>query len=278
MFSSTNDLSAFGRAIFRNTLLTPAQTRRWLKPVFFTSELVAGVGYPWGVRRIPLNGLSGDNVHRIVDAYGKAGSIGSWSSLLVLIPDYDVGITALIGGASIPGDFNWGIADAIGPVLLPALENAARQQAQDTYGGTYMASSDAHLNSSIVIDTSADRPGLGISRWISNGTDMMLVAPDLQNGWTVGDPSVRLYPTGLQTKNSDGTSKVAFKAVMEDLNLPTHPWQSTMFSTDCGTWVEQTAAVWGSMPLDQFVFHLDANGKVVSIEPLALRIQLKKTG
>ncbi|EON95975.1 putative beta-lactamase family protein [Phaeoacremonium minimum UCRPA7] len=238
MYSSVGDLSTLGRAIFKNTLLTGPQTRRWLKPVVMTSELVAGVGYPWGLRRVPLG--TGNDAHRVVDTYNKAGRVGSYASLLVMIPDYDMGITALIAGNSIPANHNWNIADAVGGILLPALEAAAREQAQSI-----------------------------------NGTDMKAVATYYNLQYLPNNPSVRLYPTGLETKNSDGTTKIAFKAAYEDLDAPTR--SNSMFSTDCGTWVSQTAAVYVNLPLDQFVFTLDKSGRVVSVEPLALRVSLKKT-
>ena len=272
MYSSVGDLSTLGRAIFKNTLLTGPQTRRWLKPVVMTSELVAGVGYPWGLRRVPLG--TGNDAHRVVDTYNKAGRVGSYASLLVMIPDYDMGITALIAGNSIPANHNWNIADAVGGILLPAVEAAAREQAQSMYGGKYVSGTSS-VNSSLTLSTSSDRPGLGIDTWISNGTDMKAVATYYNLQYLPNNPSIRLYPTGLETKNSDGTTKIAFKATYEDLDAPTR--SNSMFSTDCGTWVSQTAAVYVNLPLDQFVFTLDKSGRVVSVEPLALRVSLKKT-
>jgi hypothetical protein len=54
MYTSSGDLSSLGRAILRSTLLKPAMTRRWLKPVSFSSDPKAAVGMPWGIRRIEL--------------------------------------------------------------------------------------------------------------------------------------------------------------------------------------------------------------------------------
>src|SRR5690349_10833062 len=119
MYSSVSDISALGRAILKSTLLRPAQTRRWLKPAALTSELVAGVSYPWGVRRIVLPEANGK---RTVDAYNKAGRVGYYGSLLNLLPDWDVGFSIVIGGPSIPGNMNFNLADILGQQLLPAFE------------------------------------------------------------------------------------------------------------------------------------------------------------
>ncbi|KAI1759370.1 beta-lactamase/transpeptidase-like protein [Hypoxylon sp. FL1150] len=268
MYSSANDLSRLGRAIFRHTLLAPAQMRRWLKPTALTSDIREGIGAPWGIRRIPLRDGS-----RVVDAYSKAGSINVYMSLMVLLPDYDVGISALLAGGW-PGNSNWDMADAIGAVLIPALEDAAREEANTNYGGTYSRSEG--LNSSLVLSTDPAKPGLGVEQWVSNGTDMLPIAVRYTLNYNVTAPAIRLYPTGLETQATEegGTRKVAWKAIVENLDAPDH--SDDMFSTNCGTWVSQTTAVYADMPLDQFVFTVDATGRAVSVEPLALRATLMK--
>ena len=87
-------------------------------------------------------------------------------------------------------------------------------------------------------------------------------------------PSVRLYPTGLEEVLPDGAGKkVAFKAVFEDLSLPE---SSGSFVTDCATWVGVTSVVYGSRPLDLFVFEMDAKGRVVAVVNGGLRGRLVK--
>jgi hypothetical protein len=268
MYSSVADISSLGRAILRSTLLPPALTRRWLKPASMSSELVAGVGYPWGVRRVVVPYANGK---RVVDAFNKAGRIGYYASLLVLLPDYDAGFSVLIAGEDIPGNTNFNMADILGAQLVPALEAAAREQAEAKFSGEYV---DEVRNASLRLTTQADRPGLGVENWVSNGTDMKTIAVVMQGGYAPVSPSVRLYPAGLETVRADGSKRVAFKAVFEDLNLPTRT--DSMFSTDCGTWVSFTGVVYGTQPLDQFIFEVDAEGEVVSIESLALRSVMKK--
>ncbi|KAI2627807.1 beta-lactamase/transpeptidase-like protein [Hypoxylon sp. NC1633] len=268
MYTSATDLSTLGRAILRHTLLPPAQTQRWLKPAALTADPREGLGTPWVIRRIALADGS-----RVSDAYSKAGSIGPYMSLLVLLPDWDVGVSALLAGAW-PGNANWDMADAVGAVLVPALEEVARRQADAAYAGTYVAAA-AGLNSSLVLSTDAARPGLGVERWVSNGTDMIPVAVRYTLNYNVTAPAIRIYPTGLESppRASDGgTRKIAFKAVVENLDVEDHG--GDMFSTNCGTWVSQTAAVYADMPLDQFVFTVGEDGRAVSVEPLALRATL----
>lgn len=269
MFSSVADISSLGRSILRSDILPPTLTRRWLKPASMSSELVAGVGYPWGVRRIAVPYANGK---RTVDAYNKAGRIGYYSSLLVLLPDYDVGFSILLAGASIPGNANFNLADLVGAQLVPALEAAAREQADAKFAGEYYSS--PALNSSLRLTTQPDRPGLGIEGWVSNGTDMQTTAVALAAGYAPVQGSIRLYPTGLETVRGDGSRRVAFKAVFEDVGLPSRP--DSMFSTDCGSWVSLTGVTYGTHPLDQFVFEIGDRGQVLSIENMALRAVMEK--
>ncbi|KAI0514705.1 beta-lactamase/transpeptidase-like protein [Xylaria bambusicola] len=285
MYSSISDLSRLGRAIFRSTILSPAQTRRWLKPVATTSDLSEGLSYPFGYRRIPLGTATSHAglTHRIVDSYNKAGSINKYASLLILLPDYAVGFAALLAG-DWPGNANWDMADVIGPILLPALESAAREQAEGIFSGTYTAS---HVNSSLVFSTDPEKPGLGLEKWISNGTDMIPVA----GTYTLGSSSrasIRLFPTGLETtsiptnENENGSEKkkkkkIAFKAMIETADKKDH--SNSMFSTNCGTWVSQTVAVYADYPLDQFVFTVavaedGGEEEAESVMSLALRTAL----
>ncbi|KAI1130611.1 beta-lactamase/transpeptidase-like protein [Nemania abortiva] len=271
MYSSISDLSSLGRAIFRNTVLSAAQTRRWLKPAATTAEIYEGLSYPWGYRRIPLGAPGTGLANRIVDAYNKAGSINTYASLMILLPDYDVGFNALLAGGW-GGNANWNMADAIGPILLPALEAAAREEADARYAGTYAASA---LNSSLVLSTDPSKPGLGVDRWVSNGTDMIPVAVRYTLNYNVTGPSIRLFPTGLESSSSSGGKKIiAFKAMIENTDAVDR--SDKMFSTNCGTWVSQTVAVYADYPLDQFVFTIGEDGVAESVVPLALRTPLLK--
>ena len=277
MFSSTSDLSRLGRSILSSSILAPSLANAWLKPVAFTSELYAGLSTPWGVRRIPHPSYDPTTAKRVVDSLNKAGRIGYYSSLLVLLPDYDVGFSVAIAGANIPGNTNFNLADVLGKHLVPALEAAGREQAESQYAGLYVsAEPDKNLNSSLRLTTQPDRPGLGIENWISNGTDMQAVSVALAAGYTPVKGSIRLYPTGLETVREDGSRTVGFKAVYEDIGLPARPYGENMFSTDCGTWVSFTGVTYGTHALDQFVFEVSKDGRVKSLENLALRSVLLK--
>lgn len=304
MYTSPGDLSSVGRAILRSTLLKPAMTRRWLKPVSFSSDPKASVGMPWGIRQIELEK---NGTYQFVHTFNKAGSLGSYSTLLAIIPELDIGFTIMAAGV-VPSGLVMDIADTLTSTYVPTYMYVARDQAAKTYGGDYrfvpspssnstssnstyrypqrrFANDSApvlaptnNLNSSLTIAIDPAKPGMGVYNWISNSTEMSYIAVAINANITDEylkkiEPSVRLYPTGLEEKLPDSGKRVAFKAVFEDLSLAA---KSGSFSSDCATWVGVTAVVYGSRPLDLFIFDVDKDGKVRAVENAALRVKLEK--
>ncbi|KAK3994822.1 beta-lactamase-like protein 2 [Cladorrhinum sp. PSN332] len=306
MYTSPGDLSSVGRAILRSTLLKPAMTRRWLKPVSFSSDPKASVGMPWGIRQIELEK---NETYQFVHTFNKAGSLGAYSTLLAIIPELDIGFTIMAAGV-VPAGLVMDIADTLTSTYVPTYMYVARSQAAAAYAGDYRfvpsvptnsstsnftrdnakyarrfandssPVAPTNLNSSLTIAIDPAKPGMGVYNWISNGTEMSYIAVAINANITDEylkkiEPSVRLYPTGLEEKLPDGGKRVAFKAVFEDLSLAA---KSNSFSSDCSTWVGVTAVVYGSRPLDLFIFDFDKGGKVRAVENAALRARLEKVG
>ncbi|KAH8163720.1 hypothetical protein CIB48_g4514 [Xylaria polymorpha] len=274
VYSSASDLAAVGRAILKSTLLPWPVTRRWLRPVTFSSDPVSSVGSPWGVRRLSLP--SQNSTYQFATTFNKLGSIGKYSALLAVIPDFDIGFSIAAAG-DLPASLVLDIADTLSNTYLPTMLGIARTQANTTFAGQY-TSENASLNSSLTITVDAEKPGLGVGPWVSNGTNLMgLVVALGQNiskdYWADITPSVRLYPTGLWDALPGGGRKVGFKATFEDLALPE---VAKPFTTDCSTWVSLSAVAYGSQPLDAFVFEMDKDGKVVAVVNSALRNRLVK--
>ncbi|KAI1424634.1 beta-lactamase/transpeptidase-like protein [Xylaria sp. FL1777] len=271
VYCSVSDLSAVGRAILKSTLLPWSVTRRWLRPVTFSSDPVSSVGSPWGVRRLSL---SQNSTYQFVTTFNKLGSIGKYSALLAVIPDLDIGFSVIAAG-EIPASLVTDIADTLANTYLPTIQGIARAQANTTYAGRYKSVTG---NSSLTISVDDVNPGLGVGPWVSNGVNMMGLAVALAQNisrdyWDDVQPSVRLYPTGLWDALPHGGRRVGFKATFEDVGLPD---VSNPYTTDCATWVGVTSVAYGSQPLDEFIFEFDGNGTVVAVENSALRNRLIK--
>ncbi|CAO2650239.1 Nn.00g015310.m01.CDS01 [Neocucurbitaria sp. VM-36] len=252
MFSTANDLSVVGRAILSSSLLPANTTRAWLQPTAFTSSLIGAVGRPWEIFRAVV-GLPENN--RVVDLYTKAGNVAGYGANFVLIPDYEVGFVVLHAGQR--GRVPYAISGVITDELLPALEEAARIEADAAFAGTYTASDG--LNSTLILSTTSSIPGLRIDQWISNGTDILATifkSPEY----------IQMYPTNIKSK--DGNQ---------------HSWRSSYISLDdigpfsaCPSWGALDRPKYGVYGLDEFVFHLDEDGKAVGVEPKALKIVLAR--
>lgn len=132
-FSTTNDLSGIGRAILSSSLLPPNTTRLWMKPTTFTSSLIGAVGMPWEIYRASID--PGSN--RVVDIHTKGGNVGVYSAPLALLPDFNVGFVVLVASEADGAPYIF--SDLIAEVVIPALEEAARQEADSVYAGTYTA-------------------------------------------------------------------------------------------------------------------------------------------
>ena len=233
-----------------------------MKPVPHTSSLKLSVGSPWEIFRV-------ETPRGVVDLYTKSGNLAVYATLLVLIPDYDLG-WVMLSAADTPGTANAGlhiITSLIADVFLPAAEAAAKDEAAAVFGGTYKATNG--LNSSISIITD-ELPGLGIQSLISNGTNMF--ESYLHSAGLTSDTnglSVRLYPTNLVQTSP---RQQAFRAVFEV--LPTKE-RSGVFSS-CTSWGGVDAVLYGNVALDEFLFHFDQYGRAVSVEPRFLRVTLQK--
>jgi CubicO group peptidase (beta-lactamase class C family) len=69
MYSSSRDMVKLGQSILSNTLLSPASTRRWLKPWAHTAVWQQAMGLAWEIARWPVD-------DRVVDVYTKQGDLG----------------------------------------------------------------------------------------------------------------------------------------------------------------------------------------------------------
>jgi hypothetical protein len=264
MYSSLNDMLAFGRSILRSDQLSRPRTRRWLKPWTFAaaSSLRDAVGAPWEISRIALPPPVTPG--RAVDVYTKSGAVPpAYASLLVLVPDYGVALALLFGQAppTAPPASATDVEASVGPLsvayatktlilsrLLPVVEGIARQQAAANYAGQYTAAaspaaaSAANATTASVVRIAVDSgPGLRVTAFRARGKDVLaLLTGDSGSSSSSANPvfSIRLYPTGLESNASstDGSSssssssatatkRVSFRAVY--LPEPRRPTTNT---------------------------------------------------
>ena len=254
-------MTRLGQSILSSTLLQADDVRRWMKPDTHTSYGPGSVGKPWEIWTVP------DLTSHSFDLYTKSGDIFSYSTVFVLSPDYEVGFIVLVAGEdthSIARD----ISNIVASVIFPALEDSARQQAHTNLAGRY-ASTAANLNSSVVLTTVKEQPGLLLKEWVANGTDFLASITKIAGG----PLDVRLYPTGLEQACEHAICS-SFRAVFQG---PSAGQTGGVFSQGCITWNAIDLLQYGGVGLDEFVVAFDHEGRALSITPRALRAVLPRS-
>ncbi|KAE8381995.1 beta-lactamase/transpeptidase-like protein [Aspergillus bertholletiae] len=272
-YSSANDLAIIGRSILQSLSgssalnLSATLTRHWLKPLSHTTSFKTSVGAPWEIFRYELP----NRRNHAIDIYTKSGNLGAYADIIALIPEYEIGFA--ITAADLPTNplaNVWGLADLIIDRLSPALDQAAQQEANSTYAGTYKArGANSTTDSYVTITTDHYKPGLRVTKWVSNGIDFLQSLTALSG---LGELAVSLYPTGIE-EIVDGKSvkRVFFRAVF-DYNTS---GQSRGAISTCQSWMNIDGSRVGNIGTDEWVFTL-GKGQAIMVEPRLLRKQLRR--
>ncbi|KAH8901312.1 beta-lactamase/transpeptidase-like protein [Thozetella sp. PMI_491] len=268
LLSTIHDLAKFGTSILNSTLLPTEETRRWLKPVSHTAHLQYSIGRPWEiVRYTHASGV-------VTDIYTKSGDSGQYSGYLVLVPDYNVGFSILSAGTSSTRfDIVAAIADVVINSVVPALDIQARTEAEKNFVGTYKSTIPG-LNSSMALITNGTdcaAPGLEISSWISNGTNVLQ-----KMSKRLGTPPYRLVPSVADPQNG----QMAFRLITATDGPRVMVPKGLLVSAPGmihGDWILVDAATYGGIGQSLFVFDIGPDGNATSLSPAAFRVILKRS-
>lgn len=239
-----------------NVLLSKPVTERWLRPITFQAGFTAAVAAPWEITRWQTS-------NRVYDIYTKDGGLALYASLFILVPDLGFGISVLLVDATnglATSPVKYALADLALAHLLPVVEGIARQQAGVRFSGTYKGND----NSSVVFTTD-DQPGLRMTQWINNGTDILA-------GQGHGkQEDVRLWPNDLY--NEDRDCKIGFTATFS--TIPRLGLDAPL--SECNAWGGVDIPTYGNVALGHIVFELDASsGEATAVRLEAFRATLKK--
>lgn len=261
VFSTINDLARLGTAMLNSTLLPPDQTRRWMKQVSHTASLENSIGRPWEIYRY-THQTSGI----VTDIYTKGGDSGAYGGYIALIPDFDVGFS-ILGTSSLieRSPVTALLADIVTETMLPALMAQAEAEAERNFAGTY-TSATASLNSTLTLAvnrTEGAKPGLVITTFISNGTDVLLAK-------ALGSSPVRLLPS----VSDSGTGEIAFRASAH--REPEGGLFYRQLNVDAD-WLLGDSGTYGGMALGLFVFDVDNDGRANAVTPAGWRVKLERS-
>ncbi|PGG99659.1 hypothetical protein GX51_06214 [Blastomyces parvus] len=267
-YSSATDLARVGQSILQSRLISETDTRRWLKPNSFTSSLMSAVGSPWEIYRSANP--------RVIDFYTKFGDLGSYSSVIALSPDHDVGFTVLAAGEN-PMPQRTLLADLIGSLLTATLDKEARLQAVENFSGTYSSPGSGSEKATMlkISDKRDDAgPGLAIESFYLNGTPIKDIIGAFFGAPPGAFPEVglRMQPTSLTEKYTNSSresvrSRTSFRAIAElpQDTVNNNLTKEKIFSGVCQSWVSVDGLKYGRMSIDELVFELDGAGRAVAL-------------
>ncbi|KIW67042.1 hypothetical protein PV04_06319 [Phialophora macrospora] len=201
LYCSAGDMSIFLRHVLAEYMDIGAAKTNWMPEA---SSAAGGsgswYGMPWEIFRtekILGGGGGGDaSAARSVTFFTKGGGLPGYRTVIVLVPEFDLGITIFTAG---DGEFLSDLLEMIPVPLIRAADRLAARQVADTYVGDFAFDSSSSalssteprateidaggaatptLNSSLTLAYSPTH-GLEITRWISNATDMLAVIPVL---------------------------------------------------------------------------------------------------
>jgi CubicO group peptidase (beta-lactamase class C family) len=210
LYASSSDMSKFLRHVLKN-YNSIATGENWLSPASWGTGMSNFYGMPWEIFR---SDKILEDTGRPVTFYTKSGGLPGYFSLIALLPEYNLGVTLLVGGDQ---KVLANLRDLLLPALVKAAERAMWEYVADQYAGE-MVATDHCLNSSLTL-ASSPKDGLTITNFISNGTDVLkfvvprLLVPDLARQ---GIPwHAQLIPTMLFKNESSEKGEIWRMLIVE---------------------------------------------------------------
>ncbi|KAF4951283.1 hypothetical protein FGADI_7596 [Fusarium gaditjirri] len=269
IFSTAADLRRLGQSIINSSILSPAETRSWMKPITHTADVHMSVGMPWEIRRtyVPL-GRSGT---RVVDLYTKNGAIGLYTAIIVLSPDHEIGYVALVAGTNRSYLLSY-LPDILAQTLLPAAENAARNNAVKRFTGAFKGPKS---QLTVTMDDT-----LVVRNWTRGDLDVIATLAALTWPGLHVTPVLRLYPMGLK-----GNKQISFRAIFKGKAVDESTAEAEANATDANigpfsggylSWATVDSLTYGNIGVDDFDFEVDRDGNATGITPRVMRETLAK--
>lgn len=258
IYSSTTDLSKFLRYVLThyNAITTGVN---WLNVGSGADGLHSFYGMPWEIFHTDriLN-----KSRRTVRFITKGGGLPGYFSKIVVVPEYDLGISILVAGES---KLVNKLLNVVSQEVVRAAESVAINQLLKRYVGTY-TSTNRTLNSSITL--AADERGLVVEELISNGTDVLhsrLTSP-YSNEWYAQVVPTLLY---LDEKKQQGE---LWRVSIADERLE---GSGDVWDDFCITDVDHP--LYAGAALNEMIFWEKENGRYNRVELSAFRVNLTRT-
>ena len=220
-----------------------ATGENWLSPASWGTGMSNFYGMPWEIFR---SDKILEDTRRPVTFYTKSGGLPGYSSLIVLLPGYSLGVTLLVGGdQKVLGS----LRDLLLPALVKVAESTTWEYLANAYAGK-MVAIEQSLNSSLTL-ASSSKEGLTITALISNGTDILnfvipqFLVPDLARQ---GIPwHAQLIPTMLFKNETSEKGEIWRMLIVESRTENT-----SAFDEWCVSDID--SVTYGGIPINEVVF------------------------
>ncbi len=261
IYCSSSDMSAFLRFVLNHYKNIVNAKLNWLPLPSFVG-LGSYYGMPWETFRTDKILDAG----RTVTFFTKGGGLPGYSTLIILVPEYDLGITIFTAGNS---EFLSDLLERVTVPLIKAADELAARQVAETYVGTYAADPDK-INSSLSLSYSSIH-GLEISTWISNSTDVLTLIPQTFDLPADRNFHAQLIPTFLHRNEREKDGELWRVALT--LEKPATPavWDDFCIS-------DVDTMMYAGKPLNELVFwdRDERTGRFGRVELTAFRINLTR--
>jgi CubicO group peptidase (beta-lactamase class C family) len=298
LYSSSNDMSTFLRYILGNYKDIADANLNWLLPVSFTAGMWSFYGMPWEIYRTSKIFLPDDNAGgsgetrraRTVMFFTKGGGLPGYRTLILLVPEYDLGITIFTAGDETFLDV---LLEMLTVPLIRAADELAARRVKETCVGTYTSPStqEQTTNSTLTL-TYTPTHGLEISEWISNSTDVLSIIPKHFQFPKNTKFHAQLIPTGLYRDEEKEVGELWRIAIVMDREAPPEPVlgppsedeiHAGLWSASTPVWDEFCITdvdniMYAGKPLNEAVFwdRDEKTGTFGKVELTAFRINLTR--
>lgn len=173
LYSSSHDMSIWLRYVL-STYNAQTPALNWFNPTSYSGSIQTFYGVPWEIYRAKVKDLVSAEEHpelsdvtRPVSFVTKGGGLPGYSSIVIILPEYGLGITILVAGFS---KALAEIREVTTTHLVAFAEQVALTELQTTYVGTY--SDPSTSNTSLTLSHSPSK-GLHITTFTSNTANIL---------------------------------------------------------------------------------------------------------
>ena len=264
LFMSTSAMSSFLRyvlSIFNSPSILSLEAGNWLQPHSFTASTKSFYGMPWEIFRTDKILHSSK---RAVTFYTKGGGLPGYSTIIAVVPEYNLGISIFVAGN---GDLLGKLGEEVSVKVINAVEAVVERQMRERYVGRYVAKEEG-LNSSLRLGYDQSQ-GLFVDDWISNGTELVETFRKQYPNVIQPGARVQLIPTLLHV---DEEKQRGEKWRMQIVPPRPKEGEEKVWDDFCITDVD--TLMYDGRPLYETVFWAGDGGRVGEVELTAFRVRL----